>query len=192
MRAEVQDDFRKYNLQTSEYENDLMQQPDDFWKSTFRKNSCEAPDWVELLKGLIYILLSLLFIPAMNLSGMISSRMDHRLCELGVRRAYGATNKILLGQVLWENLLLTCLGGLIGILLSYLIVLTASDWILNLFDDCVNDPDKTPFLSFEMLFNPWIFSFAFVLCVLLNLISAFVPALWSLRHTIIQSLNTKR
>ena len=73
----------------------------------------------ELLKGLIYILLALLFIPAMNLSGMISSRMDHRLCELGVRRAYGATNKILLGQVLWENLLLTCLGGLIGILLSY-------------------------------------------------------------------------
>ena len=73
-----------------------------------------------------------------------------------------------------------------------LIVLTASDWILNLFDDWVNDPDKTPFLSFEMLFNPWIFSFAFVLCVLLNLISAFVPALWSLRHTIIQSLNTKR
>ena len=135
---------------------------------------------------------ALLFIPAMNLSGMISSRMDHRLCELGVRRAYGATNKILLGQVLWENLLLTCLGGLIGILLSYLIVLTASDWILNLFDDWVNDPDKTPFLSFEMLFNPWIFSFAFVLCVLLNLISAFVPALWSLRHTIIQSLNTKR
>ena len=192
LRAEVQDVFRKYNLQTSEYENDLMQQPDDFWKSTFRKNSCEAPDWGELLKGLIYILLALLFIPAMNLSGMISSRMDHRLCELGVRRAYGATNKILLGQVLWENLLLTCLGGLIGILLSYLIVLTASDWILNLFDDWVNDPDKTPFLSFEMLFNPWIFSFAFVLCVLLNLISAFVPALWSLRHTIIQSLNTKR
>ena len=53
-----------------------MQQPDDFWKSTFRKNSCEAPDWGELLKGLIYILLALLFIPAMNLSGMISSRMD--------------------------------------------------------------------------------------------------------------------
>ena len=98
LRAEVQDVFRKYNLQTSEYENDLMQQPDDFWKSTFRKNSCEAPDWGELLKGLIYILLALLFIPAMNLSGMISSRMDHRLCELGVRRAYGATNKILLDR----------------------------------------------------------------------------------------------
>lgn len=32
LRAEVQDVFRKYNLQTSEYENDLMQQPDDFWK----------------------------------------------------------------------------------------------------------------------------------------------------------------
>lgn len=118
--------------------------------------------------------------------------MDHRLCELGVRRAYGATNKILLGQVLWENLLLTCLGGLVGIFISYLIVLSASDWILTLFDNYVDDPTKTPFLTFEMLFNPAVFGFAFGLCVLLNLISAFVPAVWSLRRTIIQSLNSKR
>lgn len=80
------------------------------------------------------MLLALLFIPAMNLSGMMSSRMDERLSELGVRKTYGATNMRLIGQVLWENLLLTCIGGLLGLLISYLIVLTASDWILTLFD----------------------------------------------------------
>lgn len=87
---------------------------------------------------------------------MMSSRMDERLSELGVRKTYGATNMRLIGQVLWENLLLTCIGGLLGLLISYLIVLTASDWILTLFDS-YTDVEKTPFLSFEMLFNPTVF-----------------------------------
>ena len=63
------------------------------------------------------IVLAFLFIPAMNLSGMMSSRMDERLSELGVRKTYGATNMRLIGQVLWENLLLTCIGGLLGLLI---------------------------------------------------------------------------
>ena len=58
----------------------------------------------------IYIILAFLFIPALNLSGMISSRMNSRLAELGVRKAYGATNAQILWQLLWENLFLTFLG----------------------------------------------------------------------------------
>ena len=173
------------------YMTALMGQPDDYWASTFRVNSCGAPDLASELRGYLYMLLALLFIPAMNLSGMMSSRMDERLSELGVRKTYGATNGSLIRQVLWENLLLTCIGGLLGLLISYLIVLTASDWILTLFDS-YTDAGKTPFLSFEMLFNPMVFCTAFGLCVLLNLISALIPAIWALRRNIIQSLNSKR
>lgn len=191
LKEEVRDYFRKYNLAAKEYTNDLMDQPDDYWASTFRVNSCAAPDLGATLRLFLYMLLALLFIPAMNLSGMISSRMEQRLAELGVRKTYGATNRRLLMQVLWENLLLTCIGGLLGLLISYLIVLTASDWILTLFDG-YTDVQKTPFLSFEMLFNPMVFGTAFGLCVLLNLISAFIPTAWALRRPIIQSLNSKR
>lgn len=63
-----------------------MGQPDDYWASTFRVNSCGAPDLASELRGYLYMLLALLFIPAMNLSGMMSSRMDERLSELGVRK----------------------------------------------------------------------------------------------------------
>ena len=191
LKEEVREVFRKYNLAAPKYMNDLMDQPDDYWISTFRVNSCGAPDLASELRGYLYMLLALLFIPAMNLSGMMSSRMDERLSELGVRKTYGATNGSLIGQVLWENLLLTCIGGLLGLLISYLIVLTASDWILTLFDS-YTDVEKTPFLSFEMLFNPMVFCTAFGLCVLLNLISALIPAVWALRRNIIQSLNSKR
>ena len=83
-----------------------MGQPDIYWLSTFRQDLDKVPDTMDLAKDFLYILLALLFIPALNLSGMISSRMDSRISELGLRKAYGATRRCLLEQVLCENLLL--------------------------------------------------------------------------------------
>lgn len=192
VRQEVQDAIRRFSQQDKDYEYDLMGQPDPYWVSTFRQDVSSAPDLTEIVKSFLYMLLALLFIPALNLSGMISSRMDHRLCELGVRKAYGANNRQLLGQVLCENLLLTVVGGLAGLIISYLIVVTASDWILQLFDERINDPGKNVVLTAEMLFNPSVFGIAFGLCLVLNVVSALLPALSALRHTIIYSLNTNR
>lgn len=192
VRSEVQDVFRRYTQQDKDYEYDLMGQPDPYWLSTFRQDVEKAPDTMELVKDFLYILLALLFIPALNLSGMISSRMDSRIAELGIRKAYGATRRRLLEQVLCENLLLTLLGGLAGLLFSYLIVLTASDWILTLFDKNIYDTSLSTSLTPEMLFNPAVFGSALAVCVVLNVVSALVPALGAMRHPIMESLNTKR
>ena len=192
VRSEVQDVFRRYTQQDKDYEYDLMGQPDPYWLSTFRQEVEKAPDTMELAKDFLYILLALLFIPALNLSGMISSRMDSRIAELGIRKAYGATRRRLLEQVLCENLLLTLLGGLAGLLFSYLIVLTASDWILTLFDKNIYDTSLSTSLTPEMLFNPTVFGCALAVCVVLNVVSALVPALGAMRHPIMESLNTKR
>ena len=192
VRSEVQDVFRRYTQQDKDYEYDLMGQPDPYWLSTFRQDVEKAPDTMELAKDFLYILLALLFIPALNLSGMISSRMDSRIAELGIRKAYGATRRRLLEQVLCENLLLTLLGGLAGLLFSYLIVLTASDWILTLFDKNIYNTSLSTSLTPEMLFNPAVFGSALAVCVVLNVVSALVPALGAMRHPIMESLNTKR
>ena len=192
VRSEVQDAFRRYTLQDKDYEYDVMGQPDPYWLSTFRQDVEKAPDTMELVKDFLYILLALLFIPALNLSGMISSRMDSRIAELGIRKAYGATRRRLLEQVLCENLLLTLLGGLAGLLFSYLIVLTASDWILTLFDKNIYNTSLSTSLTPEMLFNPAVFGSALAVCVVLNVVSALVPALGAMRHPIMESLNTKR
>lgn len=191
LKAEVQEAVHKFNS-TVEIVNDLMEQPDDYWFSTFRVDTMNAPQIGSILRTFGFILLALLFIPAINLGGMISSRMDQRISELGIRRAYGANRRTLISQVLWENLLLTVMGGLFGLLCSYVIVLTCSSWILTLFDTSVDTYLPMPFLSFEMLFNPWVFLSTFALCLVLNLASALIPATWALRRTIIQSLNTKR
>ena len=146
--------------------NDLMGQPDDAALSTFRTHPANAPDTDGLFRSLLYIVLALLFI--------------------------GATRATLLGQVLWENLLLTLAGAVAGLVFCYVIVLTSGSWILTLFDTAVDTSLPTPFLTMEMLFNPWVFLCTFALCLVLNVVSALLPAWWGLRHTIVEELYTKR
>ena len=192
LRSEVIDVLNRYDQEDKEWAHFWMDQPDVWWKSTFRDSCSSAPDIASIVRGILYMLLALLFIPAMNLCGMISSRMDERMSELGVRKAYGATNVSLISQVLTENLLLTLVGGLVGLALAYFIALTGGDWVYHLFDTFVMPSGVNPSFTVEMLFNPTLFLTVFGLCVLLNLISALVPTILALRHTIIYSIQSKR
>ena len=132
--------------------------------------------------------MAFLFIPALNLSGMISSRMNSRLAELGVRKAYGATNAQILWQLLWENLFLTFLGSLIGLALSYIITGNLFRFLHTLITGGTVDYD-TPM---QMLFSPRIFIVTLLVCVLLNIASALLPAMFALKNNIVQSLYNKR
>ena len=194
LRSEVLDVVNRYNQQDSVYRHEFFGQPDDYWMSTFRtgNNDEYGFSFWSLMKNYLFILLALIFIPALNLSGMISNRMDSRMSELGVRRAYGANNREIIQQVLWENMLLTVAGGLLGLILSYVIILTTSDWILHLFDGVVVTGGSEVNVTFEMLFNPIVFGSSLLFCVLLNLISALIPTAWALRHSIIHSIHSKR
>ena len=191
LRTEVIDVLNRYDQEDQQWSHFWMDQPDVWWKSTFRSGTT-TPDIADAIRGILYMLLALLFIPAMNLCGMISSRMDERMSELGVRKAYGATNISLISQVLTENLLLTLVGGLVGLALAYFIALTGGDWVYHLFDSFAWPGGVNPSFTVEMLFNPTLFLTVFGLCVLLNLISALVPTILALRHTIIYSIQSKR
>ena len=193
LRAEVVDVLNRYNQENQEWEHFYLEQPDVWWKSQFRVLGANAPDVAGSVRSTLYMLLALLFIPAMNLCGMISSRMDERMSELGVRKAYGATNVSLISQVLTENLLLTLVGGLVGLALAYFIALTSGEWMYHLLDEGFTLPGgMEASFTMEMLFNPTLFLTVFGLCMLLNLISALVPTVLALHHTIIYSIQTKR
>ena len=196
LRAEVQEVVKQYDLQYEDMVNNLIGQPDVWWKNYFREVCNNEPDIAASVRGILYMVLALLFIPAMNLCGMISSRMDERLSELGVRKAYGATNHSLIGQVLTENLLLTVVGALIGLALAYFIVLTGSEWVMKIMDagNVLSGMIVTYPMTFhlEMLINLPLFLTVLGLCLLLNLVSALVPTVLALRHPIIYSIHSKR
>ena len=196
LRAEVQEVVKQYDLQYEDMVNNLIGQPDVWWKNYFREVCSMEPDIAASVRGFLYMVLALLFIPAMNLCGMISSRMDERLSELGVRKAYGATNRSLIGQVLTENLLLTVVGALIGLALAYFIVLTGSEWVMKIMDagNALSGMKVTYPMTFhlEMLINLPLFLTVLGLCLILNLVSALVPTVLALRHPIIYSIHSKR
>jgi putative ABC transport system permease protein len=71
------------------------------------------------LAGLALVL-SLLFmlLPAVNLINLNISRILERASEIGVRKAFGASSRALVGQFVVENVVLTSAGGLLALLLS--------------------------------------------------------------------------
>jgi putative ABC transport system permease protein len=73
--------------------------------------------WRWLGLGLLFMLL-----PALNLVNINVSRTLERAAEIGVRKAFGATAGRLVGQFLVENVLLTLVGGLLGLGLAALVL----------------------------------------------------------------------
>ena len=105
-----------------------------------------------IVRRFILIIVILLLVPAINLSSMTLSRMRKRMTEIGVRKAFGATANELLRQVFWENLILTLLAGVLGLILSYSATFLLTSF---LFDNSENAglAGETS-LSTDMLFNP--------------------------------------
>lgn len=195
VKAEVDEYVRKFNTVSHDGYRLLMHdQPYLFWKTLFRDNDMEALNYLKIFKQLGVWLLMLLLVPALNLSGMISSRMERRLPEIGVRKAFGASGRQLFSQIIWENLFLTCLGGLLGLILSFGMVTVAQDWLLTLLEGGTKPlPDSVQMsITLDMLFNPILFVIALLVCVILNLFSAMIPAYVALKKDIVYSLNKQK
>jgi putative ABC transport system permease protein len=60
-----------------------------------------------------------LLISCANLSNLVLSRATHRQRELGIRRALGASRGDLIAQLLVEAAVLSCLGGLLALVVAY-------------------------------------------------------------------------
>ena len=137
-------------------------------------------------------ILLLLFVPALNLSSMVASRMERRLPEMAVRKAFGAKRRTLLAQVIMENLMLTLIGGLVGLCLAWAALYGWRDWVFYAFSEDSTLMDAVPVLKGEMLFGPAVFGIALLVCCVLNVLAATVPAWLSLRKPIVESMMIKK
>ena len=112
----------------------------------------------------IFIIAALLFItlPTLNLVSINLSRIMERASEIGVRKAFGASSRALVGQFIVENVVLTMLGGAIGF------VLTIGALML------LNSANPIPYMTFEV--NGRIFFYGMVIAALFGVISGVWPA----------------
>lgn len=156
----------------------------------------DANSIFNIWKPFIIALLVVLVIPALNISGLIGARMDRMANELGVRRCFGANRHKLMRMVMSENLVLTLAGGIFGLIAAWLISVFAGSFLLQFtpltYSDGASFGNNASFITGETAFAPLLFLFTLFICLVLNLISAWIPAHRSLRKQITESLNTKR
>ena len=159
--------------------------------NTFNVNY-QPGDWVYIL----LLILMLLLVPTVNLSGIISGRMESRLAEMGVRKAFGAKKRELLFQIMAENIVLTFIGSVAGLLIAWGIVSWGGIWMLDALGFSYNTAyfvDMNDFVATgEMLFAPIVFGIALFVCLFINTLAAIVPAWLSLRKPIVESMMEKR
>ena len=118
------------------------------------------------LKWMKYILLGLagLFVtlPILNLINLNVSRIMDRSSEIGVRKAFGATKSEILTQFVFENVVQTLLGGIIGLLLSFIAI-----YLIN---------DSKILGTVKLAVDLQFFLFSFILVFIFGVLSGLLPA----------------
>ncbi|HEY1580990.1 MAG TPA: ADOP family duplicated permease, partial [Terracidiphilus sp.] len=120
----------------------------------------------------------ILLIACVNLANLLLVRATGRRREFGVRLALGAARRILLKQLLTESLLLSAIGGAVGIVLAAILVRAAA---LAL-------PDSLPRLDQIAIRWP-MFAAAFGFIGITGLLCGVAPALAGMRTDILDSLR---
>jgi len=186
IRQEAEQQINRYNTTLANYKTEFYQQPDTRYVEDHRFGA-GYPDMKGSYLSDIGMILILLLVPAINLSGLTTSRMKKRVAELGVRKAYGATKKTLMGQVLSEQMVYSLIGGVFGLLLSFAVISLMNDFGFN--------QNNYFGLDIQGSFNPAVFItpatflLTFVFCLIINLLSAGIPA-WKVSSApIVESLR---
>ena len=135
-----------------------------------------------------YLTLSiLLLIPAINLSGFSLFKIISRTSEIGIRKAFGARKTTILMQVLYENFLTSVIGGIIGLLLSYSVVVLIKDRLFS--SDFFQQMPGENSIPISAFVSPSIFFYVFLVCLILNLLSSGIPAWQASRLNIANSIK---
>lgn len=103
-----------------------------------------------------------MLLPAVNLINLNTSRILERAAEIGVRKAFGASSRTLVGQFIVENLVLTLIGAGIGV--------AVTAWLLGV----INASGVIQYA--ELSINYRILGWAVVLAMVFGLLSGVYPA----------------
>ncbi len=118
-----------------------------------------------------------LLLPTINLVNINITRIMERSSEIGVRKAFGASSRTLVYQFLIENIILTLLGGLIGLVLSSIAIYM------------FNQADILPDLNLAL--NLKVLVFGLLLCLVFGFLSGVYPAWRMSRMNVVYALKAK-
>jgi putative ABC transport system permease protein len=139
------------NTRYQELSRDVLGDRDHFEPQTARLTLC-----------IVSFTLLFLLLPSLNLVNLNLSRILERAGEIGVRKAFGASSSALVGQFLVEGVVLTLIGGLIGLALSAVVLAL------------VRSSDRFPYAALGL--NYRVFLYGLGLAVAFGIVSSAYPA----------------
>jgi len=124
----------------------------------------------------LFILLFLL-LPTINLVNINITRIMERSSEIGVRKAFGASSNTLVYQFIVENIIITLLGGIIGVILSVVAI-----YLLN-------SANLIPYLNLAL--NYRVLGFGLLACLFFGVLSGVYPAWRMSRLNVVNALKAQ-
>jgi putative ABC transport system permease protein len=134
--------------------------------------------WTSVYYPLFGIVALVLLIACANVANLMLVRGDGRRKEIGVRVALGANRRSLIRQLLTESVLLSLIGGAIGLLLSFVGVKLFDLWAPAWF------PRET-----AAIVDSRVLLFAFGTCVLTGIAFGLIPAYRAATTNVKESLQ---
>ncbi|TFW20493.1 ABC transporter permease [Duganella callida] len=115
-----------------------------------------------LLSIIITLMLLFMTLPALNLINLNMGRIMERSSEIGVRKAFGATSRQLVTQLILENVLLCLIGGAIGLVCASGVLWWMESWSV------------LPYLQVHL--NLAIFGYGLLITLVFGVLSGVIPA----------------
>jgi putative ABC transport system permease protein len=126
-----------------------------------------------------------LMIGGIGVMNIMLVSVTERTREIGIRKAIGARRRHILTQFLLEALTITFLGGILGVIFSYLLVKVAGTrpFLADLLDDPTRETD------IHLLLSPDVVLTATIILMVVGILSGLWPALRASRMDPIESLR---
>lgn len=115
-----------------------------------------------------------LIVGAFGVANIMFVTVRERTSQIGLKKAIGAKSSTILYEFLLESAFLCIIGGMIGLLLVWILALTLST-----------------FLPFTITIAPSIIFLAFSICIILGVISGIIPASIAAKMNPVEAIRTK-
>ena len=125
---------------------------------------------MQIFNGLLAAVASVsLLVGGIGIMNIMLVSVTERTKEIGVRRALGATPKMIISQILTESLILTFVSGMVGVIFSVGIIALAN----NILDSL---PNKDEIMFVNPAVDLGTIGIAFAILIGSGLLAGFIPA----------------
>jgi putative ABC transport system permease protein len=176
MQKEYSDMVSRIKIPDKEFDH-LYSFADTYFTSLIRIILGNGPESgiSKMIIGFSIFVFLFMLLPTINLVNINITRIMERSSEIGVRKAFGASSQTLVYQFIVENIILTLLGGLIGVVLSVVIMQIINSWGL--------------IANLNLSLNYMVLFCSLLACLVFGLLSGVYPAWRMSRLNVVNALK---